>query len=199
LLCHVMSKNWVPQNTTFLSSISHPFFPILGLTSPFWDVTTPKDSIVSHVIKLSALHPIVSTSYIYIHILCLCVFHYISITVCSILSQLNPTISQWHPIISRLYISHKKKTRSISIISYQNIKYLQPCVLKPPKPKCLARILQAASGCMLDAIVLPSEAKDKVLTPLRQVWTQVRWRLWRSWRGVEMGVSENGVPSGKLT
>jgi hypothetical protein len=108
LLCHVMSKNWVPQNT-FLSSISHPFFPILGLTSPFWDVTTPKDSIVSHVIKLSALHPIVSTSYIYIHILCLCVCHYISITVCSMLSQLNPTISQWHPIISRLYISHKKK------------------------------------------------------------------------------------------
>ena len=192
-----MSKNWVPQNTTILSSISHPFFPILGLTSPFWDVTTPKDSIVSHVIKLSALHPIVSTSYIYIHILCLCVcvplyLHYSMFYAIPIKSHYIPMTS-YH--ISIIYIP-QKKTRSISIISYQNIKYLQPCVLKPPKPKCLARILQAASGCMLDAIVLPSEAKDKVLTPLRQVWTQVRWR---SWRGVGMGVSENGVPSGKLT
>ena len=69
LPCYVQKLG--TQNTTFLSSISHPFFPILGLTSPFWDVTTPKDSIVSHVIILSALHPIVST-----HFFEYCIFLY---------------------------------------------------------------------------------------------------------------------------
>ena len=35
--------------------------------------------------------------------------------------------------------------------------------------------LQASMACMVDAIVVPASAKDKVLTPLRQVWTQVMY------------------------
>lgn len=32
---------------------------------------------------------------------------------------------------------------------------------------------QVASNCKLDAIVVPTEAKDKIITPLQDVWTQV--------------------------
>lgn len=46
---------------------------------------------------------------------------------------------------------------------------------------------EAASGCMLDAIVLPSEAKDKVLTPLRQVWTQVMYPGCRTFDHAQVG------------
>ena len=32
---------------------------------------------------------------------------------------------------------------------------------------------EVASNCKLDAIVVPTEAKDKIITPLQDVWTQV--------------------------
>ena len=59
--------------------------------------------------------------YIYTYYVCVCVCHYISITVCSLLSQLNPTISQWHPIISRLYPTKKNSLHLHHILSKYQI------------------------------------------------------------------------------
>ena len=120
---------------------------------------------------LSRLHRIhIFISYTYVHTI-------ISIKVWSMISQWNPTISQWNAIISGWYPTWKPHQTSPSYPKHQTSPSIS--VAPHPNPKS-AGILQAASSCMLDAIVLPSEAKDKVLTPLRQVWTQARLGLFGS-------------------
>ena len=76
-----------------------------------------------------------------------------------------------------IYISHLKWTAPITC--YENTSHaLQKLKMKSFAVNSSRDIFfvtrtEVASNCKLDAIVVPTEAKDKIITPLQDVWTQV--------------------------